>query len=466
MFTAIVGSPEDFERAESYLRNKLKKGTEDLTDDVAGERSKLEGLFEGDAGSTFRSRTGTLVTACDNIATATDLSANQIEALGVWLKNTQHEMLWIRTQAIVAGLDHTSTHVRAPGPGATAAQVELWNDTLVPKHDKAIKDWWGALEDVAQFAESQFGNLLGLANGLIVAGYTQKLLGKLKSDLLTHAQEKAALAANYQQRAADVAQQIADGTLPDNATTRGQYHGLLDHSSSLAREADDYTDVASGPHVKLSPGVTRSLDVLGNLAIGYSIWDDIRNGEPVDQAVVSQGGGALAGFLAGGRSGAIIGSRFHPLFGTIGGVIVGGIVGIFVDAGIDEAYEANDQPERVPLDGSARVERETDINGLLSSHTSTSPRELIMDHDAMKQSQGRLLLAADTLEAKGKHSPHGNYGDASALVELLIGAHEEACAALAAESTMIAVAVAMCSADGQQADAEQAFAQLRMTKDV
>lgn len=394
MFTAIGGSPEDFERAETYLRTKLEDGAEDLGTGVATQRTRLEGLFEGDAGEAFRDRTGTLVNACDDIAGATTLSATQVQALGIWLKNTQDAMLWIRTQAIVAGLDVTDKRIHPPRPDASDSQVDLWNDVLVPKYEKAIDDWWAALEDVAEFAESQFATLLTLANGLLVAGYSQRLLGRLRSDLLTRAQEKAVLAERYSQQAADVARRIENGTLPDDARTRGQYHGLLDHSSMLAREADDYADVAHGPHARLNPGVTRSLNVLGNLAVGYSIWSDIRSGESVDQAVVSQGSGVLAGFLAGGRTGALLGSRVHPLFGTIGGVIVGGIVGIFVDAGVDKAYEAGQEPQQEPLEGEERDERETDIGGLLRTHTATSPRELIMDHDAMKQCQGRLLLAA------------------------------------------------------------------------
>lgn len=461
IFTAIPGRPSDFEVAETYLRKRLCDGAEDLSDDVLGQRRRLAGLFEGDSERAFDGRTTALVTTTDHFARATDASATQVQALGATLKNTQDTMLILRTEAIVSGLECTDTHILRPPSGAPPSQVEKWDD-LLRRHEEAIRSWWDVLEESGTFLEGVTANLLAIGSGLLVAAYTGRLLGRMQSDLLASAAEKSARAQRFQQYADELAELLESGQVPGTPDNRSRFYGLIDYSSEVARAAGEDAAAAASP--ALPRGVGPGLDVLGNLAVGYSIYDDIRGGEPVDQALVSQGSGVLTGLLAGGRAGALLGSRVHPLFGTLGGGLVGGIVGALTDWGVDEAYESDDAPRVVPLEGGERAEREGDILDALEAQTDTSALELVMDHDQMKQTQGHLFLAADELEAAGRHSPTGDYGDAQALVELIIGAHEEVGGALGAECTMIGVALGLCSADGQQVDAQRAFELLRMTR--
>ena len=87
-------------------------------------------------------------------------------------------------------------------------------------------------------------------------------------------------------------------------------------------------------------GLARGLGVLGPLAAGYGVYDDIQSGESTEQAVVSQGGGLLSGMVAGGATGAAIGTMGFPVAGTIVGGVVGGVTGLVVSNEIDETLRA------------------------------------------------------------------------------------------------------------------------------
>jgi len=354
----------------------------------------------------------------------------------------------------------TETHIVRPGDSAPTPAIEKWND-LCPRHTAAMKHWWNVLEQTGSFLKGQSANLLALTNGLLVAGYTARMLSSMRSELMDSAQEKAARATRFREYAAEYSKLLEEGKIPGGAAGREAYYGLLDYGSETARDAG--VDAAAAAHPTLPKGVGAAGDLLGNLALGYGIYADIRDGESVPQAVTSESGGMLAGMLAGGEAGGAIGSMGFPVVGTIIGAIVGGLVGISTNMLIDDLWPHHDH-KTVALSGEEAAHQQASIEGLLSTYGSTAPRELIMSHDDMKRAEGKLMLAGQTFDSEGRRSPHGQYGDAQSLVELLIGIHEEAAAALAEEPRLIGVAVGMCSADGQRTDADTAFTMLSMTK--
>ncbi len=81
-----------------------------------------------------------------------------------------------------------------------------------------------------------------------------------------------------------------------------------------------------------------------------------------------------------------------------------------------------------------------------------------MDYAAMEVSRRRLDAAAVHFDRLGLQAPRGgDYGAAGPIVALVLGAHAETAARLAAETSVIGVAIALCSADMQITDSEQAL---------
>ena len=104
--------------------------------------------------------------------------------------------------------------------------------------------------------------------------------------------------------------------------------------------ADEAADAAAAAkHPKLPSGLARGLGVLGPIAAGYGVYEDMRNGESTEQALASQGGGLFAGALAGGLTGAGIGTMGMPVVGTVVGGVVGAGTSVFVSSVIDRHYD-------------------------------------------------------------------------------------------------------------------------------
>lgn len=122
---------------------------------------------------------------------------------------------------------------------------------------------------------------------------------------------------------------------------KGFYSEVDDLMGRSGQAADEAADAKwAAKHPKLPPGLARGLGILGPLAAGYGVYDDIQHGESTEQAVVSQGGGLLSGMLIGGGTGAAIGTAGFPVVGTLVGGVVGGVTGLVVSNEIDEHYES------------------------------------------------------------------------------------------------------------------------------
>lgn len=81
-----------------------------------------------------------------------------------------------------------------------------------------------------------------------------------------------------------------------------------------------------------------------------------------------------------------------------------------------------------------------------------------MDYGALEAARRRLDDAAEVFDAHGLRAPQdGDYGAAGPLVALVLGGYAETAARLAAEASVIGVAIAICSADMQITDSQQAI---------
>lgn len=175
---------------------------------------------------------------------------------------------------------------------------------------------------------------------LMVGAYTGALLGKQAKVLAAQAAEQAELARSLALHAEDFLRQIRSGP----------YFGNLDHYDDLiarGRDALDGRAVAAdnAANARLPNGLRAGLGALGALATGYGVYDDIQQGESTEQAIVSQGGGLLAGIVAGGTAGAIAGTVLPGPGNVVGGIIggvVGGVTAIVVDDQIDDLYEGDE----------------------------------------------------------------------------------------------------------------------------
>ena len=87
----------------------------------------------------------------------------------------------------------------------------------------------------------------------------------------------------------------------------------------------------------------------------------------------------------------------------------------------------------------------------------TSGGGLRYDTAAMSEAACALRSVTGSLESTAGSAPAcGNYGDASALVAMMMGAFADASARVAAEATLLGNLVDTCSAGMQQADAQVA----------
>lgn len=210
--------------------------------------------------------------------------------------------------------------------------------------DRHLATWADVLESSSTFFHEHAVALGGVTVDLMAGAYSGYLLSRQARVMAAQAAEQAALARALGSHAEDFFRQLRSGS----------YVGDLDHYDDLvARGRDavasgaDAADGAANP--RLPKGLHAGLGALGALASGYGVYDDVQQGESTEQAVVSQGGGLLAGIAAGGLAGAAAGS-IAPGAGTVVGGIVGGVVGgvtaIVVDDQIDKLYES-DEPESV-----------------------------------------------------------------------------------------------------------------------
>lgn len=331
--TDVPGDPAAFHALADYLRSSLAASAEAFADRTAGQRSALAGSWFGTAADAFGDRAATLVTAGDWFAREVRAAAAEVDALGETLRLTQEGMAEVRATAAGGGLRVEGTVILWPADTwrldllAATRLRGAWNAALtgVERHRRT---WYAALDETAGFAERQSGTLVALTAGLVTNGAERTLLLTASRIMAGEAAFRASEAARCRAQMDDLAESIRRFDRPGD---RELYGRLMTeeidhrHAAEVAREASD--------HPRLPREVRGGLGALSALAAGYGVYADLQDGESTEQAVVSQGGGFLAGVAGAAAGGALAGSAV-PGPGTVAGAVVvggaafvGGVVG-------------------------------------------------------------------------------------------------------------------------------------------
>jgi hypothetical protein len=150
-----------------------------------------------------------------------------------------------------------------------------------------------------------------------------------------------------QQRLATAQRNLADSIKDGRALVpKDDIYALMDEAAKVNTSiAEKHGALRTG--LRVGSKLSRGLLVLGVAGTAYGVYDDIQHGESATQAVVSNGGGFLAGLgasaFAGAVTGTAVGLFIAPPAGTIAGAVVGtiigGAVGIFTSGAIDHLFE-------------------------------------------------------------------------------------------------------------------------------
>lgn len=344
--TRVAGNPADIRAAGAYLSDTLSGGITTLADTVVAQRTTLQRGWEGQAGTAFVDRAAVLGRAGDDVSGAVAAMGQQLEALASVLDVVQLGMAAVRAEAAAAGLEVCAERIFPPPSGpyalgspelAAAQSRATAYAAAANRRDELVAQWTDALTQTAQFVEANATDLAQFTVDLLVAGYSAALLSRAASVMSGQAVHKLAEAKRLASYADDLADALRNERIAPYKGVYSDVDDLMGRSSQAADEAADAAAAARNP--KLPGGLVRGLGVLGPIAAGYGVYDDIRSGESTEQAVVSQGGGLLSGMLAGGATGAAIGTMGFPVAGTIVGGVVGGVTGLVVSNEIDEHYE-------------------------------------------------------------------------------------------------------------------------------
>ncbi|MEQ6898194.1 hypothetical protein [Microbacterium sp. KR10-403] len=355
--TRIDGSPDAIGDVGIFLSNTVAGHADTLATDISSARTKTLNGWTGTAAGAFGTTTQTAKKAVDTYREDVADLAGSVKTLGTALSDAQSSMTDARATAVDGGLTVAGTQIHGPGEApntqlpadatseeADAAQdaldaynakVDVWNG-LVDAVDEANEQWQQALEDFAATWNSAAGNLASVTTSLITAGVSGGALAnsayQLKGTMLIN-QDRLTTA---QKNLADA---VKDGrvVLPKEDV----YAFMDDAAKAKSVVADSASMLETG--LKVGSKLSRGLLVLGIAGTAYGIYDDMQHGESATQAVVSNGGGFVAGLAAGAGAGAIVGSFIAPPAGTIAGAVVGavvgGAVGIFTSGAIDHLFE-------------------------------------------------------------------------------------------------------------------------------
>lgn len=340
--TELPGDPASFHAAADYVRRDLGQGAETMAARAYAERSSLASAWTGEGGEGFQQRAGGLGVAADGFIEHSAAAAAELEALASVLSLAQLGLLSVRTEAVAAGLFVSGSLVFPPVWGGDQAEFDrlatAW-DVAVETADRHLATWADALESSSAFFQQHAADLVGITIDLMVGAYTGALLGKQAKVLAAEAAEQAELARSLASHAEDFLRQIRSGP----------YFGDLDHYDDLISRGrgalDSGADAAdSAANARLPKGLRFGFGAIGVLTTGYGVYDDVQQGESTEQAVVSQGGGLLAGIAAGGLAGAAAGTVLPGPGNVVGGLVggvVGGVTAIVVDDQIDDLYDGD-----------------------------------------------------------------------------------------------------------------------------
>jgi uncharacterized protein YukE len=362
--TRVRGNPDDIRSAGSYLSDILSCGISDLADSVASQRISLQRGWEGEGGSAFTDRTAILSHAGDDACDAVRSMGQQLEALASTLEAVQLGMGAVRAEAAAAGLAVRGQVILPPpyGPSQAQAQAAAYEAARI-RRDDLVAQWTDALTKSSGFVETNATVLAQVTVDLLVAGYSGVLLARQASVMAAQTAFKLAESERLRALAQELIDAVRDGRIAPYGSFYDDVDDLMGRSGQAADEAADAAAAAKNP--KLPSGLVRGLGVLGPIAAGYGVYDDMHNGESTEQALASQGGGLFAGLVAGGLTGAGIGTLGLPVAGTVVGGVVGAGTSVFVSGVIDDHYD-DEAAAQAEQDLQDRQEDEQHLQNLLN----------------------------------------------------------------------------------------------------
>lgn len=361
METRIDGSPASIRGVAGWLLDTVTTAGSDLDEDVYQQYRRVPEVWEGDGADGMRGRLSTLAGAGTTVSTSASATGRELEALASALELSQADMAAARERAAAGGLRVEGTVVHGPGDpppsvaalpaDATPAQAQAYQQGMaaIEAYDAMVAVWqevtelaasaqerWEtAVESAAATWSQNRGNVTGVFNDLLGSTVSAAARGAV-------AYNAAQLRMFHLDSAAAYDAHVRAVTGPDGriTSTRGHFYDLLDTSAQHADDAARLGTQVRSPEI--AARLSRGLLALGVVATGYSIYDDMQNGESPAQAAVSNGAGFAASIGAGAAIGAGVGS-IVPVGGTIVGGIVGAaagtVVGLITSGAIDSMWE-------------------------------------------------------------------------------------------------------------------------------
>lgn len=363
--TTVDGSPGSIRAVATWLRADFGAAADELASTVHTQRSRAASDWQGLAGQAFQARANTLAEAADEAQAAAGRAAATVDDVAAALTKAHNEMDTVLANARAGGLDVVGSVVRHPGvappeagPGlvdATPAETRSWqarNDAVIDYNAKVaawntanaqasrvFAEWDLALTDGATAWQRWDKELTGVTADLLTAGVQIELIRRVVPVLVAQSEYFKTRAGEL--RTSAEALKGPGGTVHD--VNRQRFYDLLDEADDLerVRAPAAYDDAVK---FKLPKGVSRALGVLGVVATGFAIHEDMEEGESAAQATVSNVAGMGASIAAGALVGGAIGTAIPvPILGTVTGVVVGAVVGTVVGAftsgAIDSVWE-------------------------------------------------------------------------------------------------------------------------------
>lgn len=351
MRTHIEGDPSQIEAAATYLRIALADGARDIGDVSAAQRNALADAWEGEAGSAFGGQARALAIAADDLTTATDRAANDLDMLAAALRSTHHEMRELRTRALAAGLSVTDTDVLAPlqsnlDPARAFGDLAPWSSyevyaELADRHEQILDLWQAALDAAAATLRSRAESLALVGANLLSGAFSVSLLGIHRSIMQRQAQWLGTEADRLAHLAGEHMNLAREGRV---RAGYGEYDDLMNRSTA-AREASEAARNVPDPKFP-----SRFCTSLGVLTTGYGVYADIQAGESPTQAVVSQGVGLGGTVITTMTTVGPMMAAAGPV-GLAGAVLLGATIGIAGDKGSDWLFDRGRDDSQKPRAG-------------------------------------------------------------------------------------------------------------------